>query len=581
MARKILVGQKRKRCEGEENQVVKKHREEKIKKRKKSKKFIPARGWWKRFDPKKKKEITNMIKTRTQFEGDFTDQLWTQIKDHFQLKESHMKTIKRVVYKESMWWERFGAKKKKTFIKIVTEPKSNDDQGRLRKCVRVRLSKKFKISKKKVFAFRWRLIEQGLAKSQKRDEGRIKTYSEEWVWWTSLDPQLKKQIEDATQEGIALYRSFSGWLRRDLQKRFNLSDDQVETVRKIIHGKAFVEKIDTHSDEDVNQKSSGESPQHKEEAEPAPEQPYVREETNANANTNASFVVQDREKPALSIEENNDTQFFVKKEEEYAKSEDVGKKHIDDVDESLVEEEEENEEDKESNLSKTSIYKGVYWNKEHQKWRAQLRVNKKKTKSGGYYTSELDAAHGVNALCDDHGVDRKHPGLGDPPSNWKRSKRNIAEKTSTYKGVYWNAEHQKWQASVYVNKKLKYGGCYTSELDAAHGVNALCDDLGVDRKHPELGDPPSNWKRPPYLEKVAKSSKYKGVCWNAQNKQWQASIMINKDFHYGGKFESETSAARMVNMMCENLGIPLKNPLLPISMHSSEDVVVKEEPTHA
>ena len=47
-----------------------------------------------------------------------------------------------------------------------------------------------------------------------------------------------------------------------------------------------------------------------------------------------------------------------------------------------------------------------------------------------------------------------------------------------------------------VNKKTKAGGHYTSELDAAYGVNALCDELGLDRKNPELGDPPSNWKVP-------------------------------------------------------------------------------------
>ena len=50
------------------------------------------------------------------------------------------------------------------------------------------------------------------------------------------------------------------------------------------------------------------------------------------------------------------------------------------------------------------------------------------------------------------------------------------------------------QASIMVNKKKEHGGMYTSELDAAYGVNALCDDHGLDRKNPELGDPPSNWK---------------------------------------------------------------------------------------
>ena len=69
-----------------------------------------------------------------------------------------------------------------------------------------------------------------------------------------------------------------------------------------------------------------------------------------------------------------------------------------------------------------------------------------------------------------------------------------AAKTSKYVGVFWNARSQKWLASITVNKKMKSGGYYTMELDAAHAVNALCDDLGLDRKNPELGDPPGDWK---------------------------------------------------------------------------------------
>ena len=76
--------------------------------------------------------------------------------------------------------------------------------------------------------------------------------------------------------------------------------------------------------------------------------------------------------------------------------------------------------------------------------------------------------------------------------------RTEAAKSSKYKGVYWNAQWQKWQASIRVNQKTKSGGSYTSELDAAHGVNALCDDLGLDRRNPELGDPPSNLKVPSF-----------------------------------------------------------------------------------
>ena len=74
---------------------------------------------------------------------------------------------------------------------------------------------------------------------------------------------------------------------------------------------------------------------------------------------------------------------------------------------------------------------------------------------------------------------------------------------------------------------------------------------------------------------AAKTSKYVGVFWYQQSQKWRASISVNKKKHYGGTFKSETSAARMVNQMCENLGIPLKNPSFSTSMQPSEVIAWK------
>ena len=69
-----------------------------------------------------------------------------------------------------------------------------------------------------------------------------------------------------------------------------------------------------------------------------------------------------------------------------------------------------------------------------------------------------------------------------------------AAKTSKYVGVSWNSRDKKWVASIYANRKKQYGGCYIDERDAAHAVNKLCDEYGVPRKNPELGDPPGDLK---------------------------------------------------------------------------------------
>eukprot|EP00493_Phyllostaurus_siculus_P014729 UN14955 len=52
----------------------------------------------------------------------------------------------------------------------------------------------------------------------------------------------------------------------------------------------------------------------------------------------------------------------------------------------------------------------------------------------------------------------------------------------------------------------------------------LCDDLGLDRKNPELGDPPSNWKRFKAKESKKRRRKYTGVSWNSQKQKWRAAI---------------------------------------------------------
>ena len=43
--------------------------------------------------------------------------------------------------------------------------------------------------------------------------------------------------------------------------------------------------------------------------------------------------------------------------------------------------------------------------------------------------------------------------------------------SSKYKGVCWCKRHKKWQAQIMINKKVKYLGYFTSEIDAALAYN--------------------------------------------------------------------------------------------------------------
>ena len=56
------------------------------------------------------------------------------------------------------------------------------------------------------------------------------------------------------------------------------------------------------------------------------------------------------------------------------------------------------------------------------------------------------------------------------------------------------------------------------------------------------------------------SSKYVCVSWNKNHKKWQVSISRKGQRYYVGYFESEEDAAKAVNLKCQELNIPLKNP---------------------
>merc|ERR1711925_11576 len=58
--------------------------------------------------------------------------------------------------------------------------------------------------------------------------------------------------------------------------------------------------------------------------------------------------------------------------------------------------------------NKTSVYTGVCWNKDKNKWRAQVTHNKKRY-FGGYFDHEEHAAMKINLLCDKIKIERKNP----------------------------------------------------------------------------------------------------------------------------------------------------------------------------
>jgi hypothetical protein len=90
-------------------------------------------------------------------------------------------------------------------------------------------------------------------------------------------------------------------------------------------------------------------------------------------------------------------------------------------------------------------------------------------------------------------------------------------------------------------------------------VNLLCDKFGMERKNLKIHIEPD------VMQQVQNpSSKYTGVSWNKNRKNWETKLMYNKQHYYGGNFDNEEKAAMKVNLLCDKLGIERKNPNLKL-----------------
>merc|ERR1712034_36033 len=87
-----------------------------------------------------------------------------------------------------------------------------------------------------------------------------------------------------------------------------------------------------------------------------------------------------------------------------------------------------------------SQYKGLDWHKQRKIWRVRVWSKEGKSKFGGHYKDELDAAKRVNQFCEELGIPPYNLGISAIP-NQKYEKK---EKISQYKGVTWHKKSGKW-----------------------------------------------------------------------------------------------------------------------------------------
>merc|ERR1711925_41680 len=181
---------------------------------------------------------------------------------------------------------------------------------------------------------------------------------------------------------------------------------------------------------------------------------------------------------------------------------------------------------------------------------AELDINGKIRKF--YFDNEVDAAKELNQQCDKMRI---------PPQNWEISESSNQEKkdkTSQFKGVYWHKETGKWYVVIRPKRqKQKYGGMFKDELDAAKRVNQLCQELRIPLQNPAISAMPNE-----QYQKKEKPSQYKGVYFHKQSGKWRVQLKLKRQQKCGGYFDHELDAGKRMNQLCEEFGIPLRNPEL-------------------
>eukprot|EP00984_Skeletonema_dohrnii_P015347 scaffold6614_cov106-Skeletonema_dohrnii-CCMP3373.AAC.1 len=221
-----------------------------------------------------------------------------------------------------------------------------------------------------------------------------------------------------------------------------------------------------------------------------------------------------------------------------------------------------------------SKYTGVCFNKQRNKWHAEISITGKNRYIGCYESEEEAAADYARAVF-------KHKGQGaldkareqdsfiidlsdvPPQSPIPNSELQIKEASSKYIGVTFNKQRNTWYARIMIEGKNRHIGCYESEEEAAvdyaravfkyKGQGAL--DKARERRTRDksgegnsfiidLSDVPPQPPIPKSAGRIKEgASKYTGVTFDKKASKWKAQINIDGKLRHIGSYENEEEAA--------------------------------------
>jgi hypothetical protein len=149
-------------------------------------------------------------------------------------------------------------------------------------------------------------------------------------------------------------------------------------------------------------------------------------------------------------------------------------------------------------------------------------------------------------------------------------------------GVNWSKRHRKWRAEIRHDRKLQYLGRFDDEREAAQTFDTAARRLRGKDAHggraaktdrrcrpwrlnfPAEGEVKRAQARGALLTEDDKTaamaaserqgpSKFVGVSWNRQNRNWKAEIKHDRKQQYLGSFDDEQEAARAVDTAARRL----------------------------
>jgi phage anti-repressor protein len=213
--------------------------------------------------------------------------------------------------------------------------------------------------------------------------------------------------------------------------------------------------------------------------------------------------------------------------------------------------------------TKSGNFKGVFWNKEKNKWRVCLKQNYKEMFLG-YYNSENDGAKVYNDYAlylnqtfkTNYSINEIENYVPNPRDIILETQEAInAGKASLFNGVSFDKRRNHYIVSIKYKNKTYYLGNNEDEVECAKLYNqqALYFNNTYDTDYvlneiPNYVTVPKNIVEAINTNKMSKkSSQYHGVTLSKQNNKYKALLVFNKKQLHLGYFTNEMEAAEAYN----------------------------------